>query len=59
MKKTAALLISLVLFVSCRSDDREIRAPGVVDGEIASVKAVTAGTLDRLLVREGQSVNRG
>lgn len=59
MKKTAALLISLVLFLSCRSRDREIRAPGVVDGEIASVKAVASGTLERLLVREGQAVNRG
>jgi HlyD family secretion protein len=59
MNKTAALLISLVLFYSCRNQDREIRAPGVVDGEIASIKAVTAGTLERLLVREGQVVSRG
>ena len=59
MNKTAVLLISLVLFYSCRSNDREIRAPGVVDGEIASVKAMAAGTLDRFLVREGQTVNQG
>lgn len=59
MNKTAVLLISLMLFYSCRNHDREIRAPGVIDGEIASVKAMTAGTLDRLLVQEGQAVNKG
>jgi len=59
MNKTAALLISLVLIFSCRSNVREIRAPGVVDGEIASVKAMAAGTLDRLLVVEGQAVKQG
>jgi multidrug resistance efflux pump len=59
MKKTAVLLAVLVLFFSCRKNDLEIRAPGVVDGEIASIKAMAAGTLDRLLVREGQAVNQG
>ena len=31
----------------------------MVDGEIASIKALAAGTLDRLLVQEGQAVNKG
>jgi HlyD family secretion protein len=31
----------------------------VVDGEIASVKALAAGTLERLLVKEGQAVSQG
>jgi HlyD family secretion protein len=59
MKKLAALLLLILLFYACGKNDREIRAPGVVDGEIASVKALTAGTLDRLLIREGQAVNKG
>jgi HlyD family secretion protein len=59
MKKTAVLLVLLVLFFSCRKSDLEIRAPGVVDGEIASIRAMAAGTLDRLLVQEGQAVNQG
>jgi HlyD family secretion protein len=59
MKKTAVLLGWLMLFFSCRKSDLEIRAPGVVDGEIASIKAMAAGTLDRLLVQEGQAVNKG
>jgi HlyD family secretion protein len=59
MKKTAVLLSLLALFLSCRKNDLEIRAPGVIDGEIASIKAMAAGTLDRLLVQEGQAVNKG
>ena len=59
MNKTAALLSVLILFNFCQKNSREIRAPGVVDGEIASVKALAAGTLDRLLIREGQTVRQG
>ena len=59
MKKTAVLLGALALFLSCRKNNLEIRAPGVVDGEVASVKAMATGTLDRLLIREGQTVAKG
>lgn len=59
MKKTAALASLMVWLVSCGGNERQIRAPGVVDGEIASVRVLAAGTLDRLLVREGQAVGRG
>jgi HlyD family secretion protein len=48
-----------MFFYSCGKNDREIRAPGVVDGEIASIKALSAGTLERLLIQEGQAVNKG
>lgn len=59
MKKAAALLIAIVLFHFCGRNEREIRAPGVVDGEIAGIKALAAGTLERLLVAEGQVVKKG
>ena len=59
MKKLAMLLLWVMFFYSCGKNDSEIRAPGVVDGEIASVKALAAGTLDRLLIQEGQAVNKG
>jgi HlyD family secretion protein len=59
MKKTATLLLLLMFLYGCEKNDREIRAPGVVDGEIASVKALAAGTLDRFLIQEGQAVNKG
>jgi HlyD family secretion protein len=59
MKKTALLVSLLLLFIACGKNEREIRAPGVVDGEIASVKALAAGTLENLLIREGQAVGKG
>ncbi len=59
MKKTTALASLMVWLVSCGGNERQIRAPGVVDGEIASVRVLAAGTLDRLLVREGQAVGKG
>jgi HlyD family secretion protein len=59
MKKTALLLLLASCFYTCSNKEREIRAPGVVDGEIASVKALAAGTLERLPIREGQAVSRG
>jgi HlyD family secretion protein len=59
MKKAAVLIFLISGMVACGKGDREIRAPGVVDGEIASIKALAAGTLDRLLVQEGQTVMKG
>jgi HlyD family secretion protein len=59
MKKNAAVLGLLLLFISCRKSNLEIRAPGVVDGEIASIKALAGGTLDRFLIKEGQAVKKG
>jgi HlyD family secretion protein len=59
MKRTAALLFGTMLLWGCGRGDREIRVPGVVDGEIAVVKALAGGTLERLLVQEGQAVGQG
>jgi HlyD family secretion protein len=59
MKKTALIVLWIFLLYACGKNEREIRAPGVVDGEIASVKALAAGTLENLLVREGQAVGQG
>jgi len=59
MKKTALLLLMISWLYACGKNEREIRAPGVIDGEIASIKALAAGTLEKLLVREGQAVSQG
>jgi len=58
MIKKAALLLFLLVFYACGKNDREIRVPGVVDGETASIKALVGGTLDRLLIKEGQAVKK-
>jgi HlyD family secretion protein len=59
MKKNAAILGFLLLFFSCRQNKLEIKAPGVVDGEIASIKTLVGGTLDRFLIQQGQVVQKG
>lgn len=59
MKRTAALLFGIMLLWACGNGGGEIRVPGVVDGEIAGVKALAGGTLERLLVQEGQAVKQG
>ena len=58
MKKNAAILGLLLFFISCQKNNLEIKVPGVVDGEIASIKALVSGTLDKVLIREGQAVKK-
>ena len=59
MRRTAAVVFLAGVLAACGRGERDIRAPGVVDGEITSVKALAAGTLERLLVQEGQEVKAG
>lgn len=59
MKRTAALLSWTLLLFACGRGRDEVRAPGVVDGEIVGVRALAGGTLERLRVVEGQAVARG
>jgi HlyD family secretion protein len=59
MKKNVAILGLLLIFISCQKNNLEIRVPGVVDGEIASIKALAGGTLEKLLFQEGQAVKKG
>jgi HlyD family secretion protein len=58
IKKNAAILGLLLLLFSCRKNNLEIRAPGVVDGEIASIKTLVGGTLERFLLTQGQAVQK-
>ncbi len=58
MKKNAAITGLLLLFFSCQKNNREIKVPGVVDGEIVGIKALVGGTLDRFLIQEGQAVKK-
>ena len=59
MKKIALVLGLLLFLFSCQKNNLEIRAPGVVDGEIASVKVLVGGTLERFLLQQGQVVQKG
>jgi HlyD family secretion protein len=60
--RVLALLLSVFLFMTgphcSKSSSEEIKAPGIVDGDIITLKAATAGTLQRLAVKEGENVTR-
>lgn len=59
MKKALIILILAVLVSSCgRRDDTEIKAPGIVDGDIITLKSQVAGTVDELRLEEGRKVTR-
>jgi len=59
MKKTAALIGAVVLLAACHRNPGQIRAPGIVDGEVVSLRALAAGTVTRLAVEQGQTVTPG
>jgi HlyD family secretion protein len=56
MNKTIVLACAAVLAVSCAKPEKAIKAPGTVDGQVITVKAVAGGTLVGWTAREGESV---
>jgi len=56
---SALFLISSMSFFNCsKVEDNEIKAPGIVDGEIITIKSVVAGTIQELDVKEGEKITR-
>ncbi|MCP5105915.1 MAG: HlyD family efflux transporter periplasmic adaptor subunit, partial [bacterium] len=54
------IVISLVCLTACGvGEGTGITAPGVVDGDIITLKAQVSGTVDRLDLAEGKSVGEG
>jgi HlyD family secretion protein len=57
---SAVMAIGLVAgLVACRRKDNIIRAPGTVRGQVATVRTLAAGTLDKWTASEGQGLRRG
>lgn len=60
MKKAIVLFIILICLVSIsacgRRGETGIKAPGVVDGDVVTLKAQVSGTVDELLAGEGRQV---
>jgi HlyD family secretion protein len=53
------LVFFLLNFVNCsKTGDSKIKAPGIVDGEIITVKAAVPGTLQGKMIEEGEKVNK-
>lgn len=53
------LVFFLMIFANCsKTGDSKIKAPGIVDGDLITVKAAVTGTLQRQMIKEGEIVNR-
>ena len=49
----------LIGFFNCsKVESNEIKAPGIVDGDIITIKSAVAGTIQELAVKEGQKVSK-
>ena len=59
MKKIVILLFVVLLGFGCgERKEAEIKAPGIVDGNIITLKSQVSGTIDELLSEEGETVTR-
>jgi HlyD family secretion protein len=56
MKRTLVFMCAAVLAASCAKPEQAIKAPGTVDGQVVTVKAVAGGTLVVWTAREGAAV---
>jgi HlyD family secretion protein len=53
------LVLFLMIFVNCsKTGDSKIKAPGIVDGDIITVKAAVTGTLQGQMIKEGEKVTK-
>lgn len=59
MRKSPIILLLAVGLISCSRSENGIRVPGIVDGDVASIKAMTVGTLQKLNFAEGSQVGKG
>jgi multidrug resistance efflux pump len=60
MKRIALISCCLLLLSFCGNSGRsEIKAPGIVDGDIITLKSLVSGRVDRILLKEGSSTETG
>ena len=60
MKKSIiSLLIISFLSFCVKNNSTEIKAPGIIDGDIITVKSQVQGTIDKININEGKEVHRG
>ncbi len=53
------LVFILMIFANCsKTGDSKIKAPGIVDGDLITVKAAVTGTLQGQVIKEGEKVNK-
>ncbi|OGD10572.1 MAG: hypothetical protein A2Y86_02355 [Candidatus Aminicenantes bacterium RBG_13_62_12] len=62
MRKIAVVAVSVLIasaLVSCRKEEKLIRAPGSVEGQVVSLRSQAAGTLDVWTAAAGARLSRG
>ena len=53
------LVLFLMIFVNCsNTGNSKIKAPGIVDGDIITVKTAVTGTLQGQMIKEGEKVTK-
>ena len=53
------LVFFLMIFANCsQTGDNKIKAPGIVDGDLITLKASVTGTLQGQVIKEGEKVNK-
>lgn len=60
MKKSIITLLTVLFFSFCVKDNStEISVPGIIDGDIITVKSQVQGTIDKMNINEGKEVHIG
>lgn len=60
MKKTLIIIVAVVFFTCCgKRNGSKIEAPGIVDGNIITVKSQAAGIVEQFDLHEGNNVEKG
>ena len=59
MKKIIGITVSIAFFSFCSNvKDVEIKAPGIVDGNILSIKSMVSGQVEKIEIEEGDRVEK-
>lgn len=58
--KNFLLIMTILSFLSFCSGTKsgEIKAPGIIDGDVITLKSLVAGTVDQISIKEGERVSR-
>lgn len=59
MKNLAIMAGIMILLCACSQHNQNIKAPGLVDGDIINIKSLAGGTVKDLAVSEGQALKKG
>lgn len=60
MKKSIITILTISFLSFCvKNNSTEIKAPGIIDGDIITVKSLVQGTIDEINIQEGNEIHKG